>query len=308
MFYKRLILFLILLLFGNMLFSIPYTCQGGINVPKAYILPSAMFDLSYTLYGVKDKDGFDEDEFNFLHAGVLNFGLFDLGEIGLVIMSENVYYGNCKMKILQEKIEIPALAIGMENIYTDFEFKDKNLFEEGLPDRNDYTKNSPYISASKSALILSDIGGLSKIEMVLTVGIGWRKFHGKGSIVKHALGRFGSLDVRFSDRVGLAVEFDAHNINAGLSYLYKNLELNAGVFELEDYWGQKHEHFYKFAFNIRYTFDNLSEVKINKYNEYHFTDYPYSDPSKYLYDTYPELPYTDRHAQELEEIRKQYHE
>ncbi len=306
---KRLLLVLICIFIVSSISAIPYTCQGGINIPKAYVLPSGMFDIAYTMYGVRDNDGFQNDKLNIMHAGILNIGLFDLGEIGIVAMSRNVYYGNCKIKILQEKLEIPALAIGVENIFSKFDFEDQNLFAEGLPDRNDYTKNSPYIVASKSALLLTDIGWMSQVELVLTVGVGWRKFHAKGNLVKIATGRFWGLDVRLSDRFGFNFEFDAHNFNTGLSVFYKNLELNAGIFELEDYWGMKGgEHFYKFAFNIKYTFDNLSEVKINKYNEYHFTDYPYSDPQDYLYDTYPELPYTERHAQELEEIRKLYHE
>jgi len=305
---KRFLLFVIVLLSFSLLSSIPYTCQGVLNVPKAYVLPSGMFDIAYTMYGVNDKDGFNDDDFHFLHAGILNVGLFDLGEIGIVALSEDVYYGNFKIKILHEKLEIPALAFGMENVFSKFDQKGSNLFEENLPDRNDYIKNSPYLAASKSGLILTDIAGLSKIELLLSVGIGWRKFHGKGSIVKHAVGRFGSLDVRFSDRFGITAQYDAHNINLGLSYLYKNLQVSAGIIELEDYWAVKHEHFYKIGLNLKYTFDFLSDVKINKYNEYHFTDYPYAEPTDYLYETYPELPYTDRHEKELEELKDHYHE
>jgi hypothetical protein len=287
---KKVFLVLFCLFILSALSAVPYTAQGNINIPTAYILPSGMLEISYTSYFVNDYDGYHDDEVHYNQAGTLDIGLFNFAEIGFVACSEEIYYGHFKLRLLREKIEIPALVFGMENLFTEYNFKEENIFVENLPDRNDYTKNSPYIVASKSALILTNLSWMKKLELVFHLGIGWRKFHGKGSIVRFATGNFGGLDVRTSKNFSMNFEFDAHNYNIGINYRYKSLLFRACLLEIEDYWAMKYHHFYKFACHIRFTFDGLSNVKVKEAKDYHYKDYPYTDPFDYIYDTYPESP------------------
>ena len=62
---RRKLIILFFIFSYTLLISMPYTVQGNIQIPKAYIQPNGIFDESYSLYAVNDTDGFNDDEFHF---------------------------------------------------------------------------------------------------------------------------------------------------------------------------------------------------------------------------------------------------
>jgi len=260
---------LVFVLFFSALAAVPYTSLGNINIPDAYVLPNLMAEFSYTSYFVQDKPAYDDEDFHHNVAGCLNFGILNRGEIGVVAGNNELYYANLKVKLLNETERIPAIAIGVDNCFSRFGSKEENVVVEELADRNDYIKNSPYFVVSKSTLLITNFPLFEELETVFHLGMGVRKFKGRGEIVQNAEGIFGGVDFRFSEPLGMNIEFDAQNINLGLNFFFHNFTLRAGIFEIEDIFDIKDEYSgNKYALNIKYTLDVFSEVKASEKDSY----------------------------------------
>ncbi|MBN2461068.1 MAG: hypothetical protein JXB60_05620 [Candidatus Cloacimonetes bacterium] len=253
----------------SILSAVPYTALGNINIPDAYVLPHLMFEVSYTNYFVQDPLAYEDEDFHYNMAGCMNFGILNRGEVGVVVGNNDLIYANLKVKIINETDKIPAIALGVDNCFSRLGNTEENMIEDELADRNDYIKNSPYFVLSKSTLLLTNFPFLEELETVFHLGLGARKFKGKGEIVRNAEGIFGGVDFRFSEPLGMNIEFDAQNINLGLNLFWKNFTLRAGVFEIEDIFDIKEEDSgNKYAINIKYTLDAFSEVKASEKESY----------------------------------------
>ena len=106
--------FIFLVGIASSLFSIPFTTQGGIKVPDAYVLSDKMSDLSYVSYMSSKIHG--DYEHNF--AVSANLGLFDKLQVGFVGTSLNVYYANLKFQAIRETETLPAIAVGIDNLFS----------------------------------------------------------------------------------------------------------------------------------------------------------------------------------------------
>lgn len=252
--------------------AVPYTALGNINIPDAYVLPHLMAEISFTNYFVKDPVAYeDDDEYHHNLGGAVNFGILNRGELGLVIENNDLIYANAKVRIVSETEKIPAFAVGIDNLFSrraNFDVN-KGIPEEELADPEDFIKNSPYFVISKSTLLLTNFSLFSELETVFHLGIGARKYQGKGEIVKNAAGFFGGADLRFSELVGMNFEFDSKNINMGINLFYSNFTLRAGLFEIEDFFNIKDDNSgRKFAVNLKYTLDVFSQVKASEKDSY----------------------------------------
>ena len=266
---KKLILFLtcMLLLSFSTLLAMPYTCLGNVNIPDAYVLPHKMVDFSYTNYFVNDGivpgDTVMYNEYDF--AGAIRVGLFDRAEIELVYTSTAGVFCNLKGRIISETETLPALSIGIANLFSsvsNFEKEDWNELDYEFTDPIDYIKNSPYIVISKSMVIITGIPVMDYLETLFHGGMGARKFQGKGEVVKSFGGVFLGFDVKPSRYWGFDFEWDAQNVNFGLNGFYENFTLRFGLYELEDYIKMKDESSCtKLAINLKYTLDKFSELK-----------------------------------------------
>ena len=260
---KLFMLVIVLLFAATSLFGVPYTSLGHVNTPDAYIMPHKMFELSYTNFFIADGKVFD--------------GLANRFEIGFVACSNNIYFGNLKFKMIHETEKIPAVSIGLTNIFSgikQFEKGDESEEEFAFTDPIDYISNSPYIAMTKSMVIITGIAGMDYLETSFYGGLGLRRFQGMGSIVKNTSGIFGGIDFKPNKYMGLTFEYDSQNLNIGINAYYKNFTLRMGMYELEDYFNIKGTNVdnqrngsTKFAVNLKLAIDKYSDVKYAERNK-----------------------------------------
>lgn len=264
---RVLLVFAIICLFNMIMFAMPYSTMGNINIPDAYILPHLMADVSYVNYyvvdGVVPGGAYD-------YATSVRIGLFDRGELGIVYTSTAGVFGNLKLRLISETETLPALSFGMLNLFSnvsDFDKDDTGLLEseDEYDDRVDYISNSPFLVISKSLVIITGIPVMDYLETSFHFGMGQRRFQGKGDIVIDFAGVFWGMDIKPSRFWGFDLEWDSQNINFGLNAFYKNFTLRAGLYEVEDFFGIKGDgSSRKYALNIKYTLDRFSELKASE--------------------------------------------
>ncbi len=270
---KSLILIFLLILAGLQLLAIPYTLQGDkINIPDAYILPHKMATISVAMVpGITNstKDGSTDIFFNAIAN--INLGLYDYGEVGFILNNYGVPYVNLKLQVLKEKKSIPQLSIGMTNVFSTVINDNYPNYEEGLVgSKDDLIKNSPYVVASKTAIMVSNITGLEYIEMAGYLGWGLRRFKGEGSVAKYMNGFFVALDFKPTRFLSLYSEIDGENINAGLNIYSRHFTYQFSVFRLEESLKfVLDEGSVNLGLNIVYTLDRFSEQKINDRQDYY---------------------------------------
>ena len=271
---KLFLIILAVMLAATALVSIPYGVLGNINMPDAYVLPSKMMEVSLTNYFILSGTVFsDQDSLsNFIakdpstyHYGFsASIGLFDKLEVGIVATSDNLIWGNAKLRLYSETEKFPSIAIGLENIFSKVENTDEPYISGyDFTDPRDYIKNSPYLVGSKSTLLLTDIPYFEHLETTIHLGVGSRRFAGQRSKVKQLHGFFGGLDLKPNKYVSFNGEVDSQNLNIGVNLYYKNFTIRACAYRLEDYFKKKGDMNYgqKFALGIKYTIDKYSEVK-----------------------------------------------
>lgn len=272
---NKLVLVAIILFFITGLYAIPYTVLGNVNTPDAYVLPHLMTEINYTSYFVNDEPAFGDKKIHYAVGAAVSIGILNRGELALIAASEDIYHFNGKVKIVSETPQYPSLAFGMDNIFGRYSDMDSNQTIGDLPDRDDYIKNSPYLVISKSTLLLTNIPAIEQLETVFHIGMGSRKFKGKGTTTKHAAGFFGGVDFRFSETLGTNLEFDSRNINIGINLFYRNFTFRTGLFEVEDYFKIKGDNSgYKFAVNLKYTLDTFSDIKARNKDHTKEVNYP----------------------------------
>ncbi|MCD4796905.1 MAG: hypothetical protein K8R49_07050 [Candidatus Cloacimonetes bacterium] len=275
---KQVVFFMVVIMFStSLLLAIPYTVMGNINIPDAYVLPHKMVDFSYVNYFVSDGvipwESSDSVRYNeYDYAGVIRIGLFDRAEIGIVYTSTAGVFGNLKCRIINETETLPALSVGMLNLFSEISHFEKDELEAvaekedyDFTDPVDYIKNSPYIVISKSLVIITGIPIMDYLETSFHGGMGQRRFQGQGEIVKSFSGLFWGVDIKPSRYWGFDLEFDGQNANFGLNAFIQNFTFRFGMYELEDYLQAKgDESSTKFAINLKYTLDHFSELKASE--------------------------------------------
>lgn len=257
---------LLLLVLASSMFAIPYTSMGNVNIPDAYVLPNMMMDISFTSFltsnGVVQGDPEPYDAFDY--AGNFRIGLFDKAELGVVYTSTAGVLVNFKLKLISETEVLPAFSFGMLNLFSEVTDPGTNDFSDiyEYPDPVDYVRYSPFLVLSKSTVIVTGIAGMDYLETTIHAGMGARRFRGRGNINTYVNGLFGGLDLKPSKYWSVDGEIDGQDVNIGLNFFFKNFTLNACVFRLEDLASGKLGE--KFAFNLKYTLDAFSELKIDE--------------------------------------------
>lgn len=264
---RTVLLICFLTLFNLALLSMPYSTLGNINIPDAYVLPHKMVDFSFTNFIVGDGEvpalG-DSANYQYDFAGSVRVGLFDRGELCIIYTSTAGVFANVKVRVINETESLPALSLGVTNLFSGVRNYDKvKLSEEyDFTDPIDYISNSPYLVISKSLVIITGVPVMDYLETSFHFGMGQRRFQGKGETVKDFAGVFWGFDVKPSRYWGFDLEWDSQNINFGLNFFYKNFTLRGGMYEMEDFLGIKADQgSKKYAVNISYTLDKFSELK-----------------------------------------------
>ena len=272
---KKHVLLLFVLVAASALLAIPYTAMGTINIPDAYVMPHMMMDISTT--GLMTADGYLEQKEGILdpdrgpgayseldYAGNLRIGLFNKAELGIVYTSTAGVFANFKFKLITETETLPAISFGMLNIFSEVGDPKLGYFrgEYDYPDPIDYVKFSPFTVLSKSTVIVTGISGMDYVETTLHLGLGARRFRGRGKYSGYVNGLFGGLEIKPSKHWGVLGEIDGQDMNLGINFFFKNFTVNAGIFRMEDLANSALGN--KIAFNLKYTMDKFSELKINE--------------------------------------------
>jgi hypothetical protein len=197
--------------------SLPFSRAGVMDAPDAYILrhTEIQVGLAGAAYTFQDASG-SNSEFKF--TGFLDVGLFGFGQAGVSYLGDGGVAGNVKIGVVSEGIQVPAFAIGLENISGE-QYVDCFSDSSGSLYQYDHAQNwSAYGVASK------DLGSVIGIPATISLGIGIGRFVGVidngavGAGSKWAHGLFGSVVFRPSEAVGLAFEQDGRDLNIGASY------------------------------------------------------------------------------------------
>ncbi|MFO7626551.1 MAG: hypothetical protein R6V62_04770 [Candidatus Fermentibacteraceae bacterium] len=245
------LLFLPVVAFVLQAASVPFAYEGVLNSPNAYVLQHTEIGVGIgaTAYTIEDSTGAAQSEF--ITAGHINFGILGYGQVGMSYLGDGGIVANLKVMILREGIDVPAFAIGCENMFAP-ERVDVYQDDPGVPDSTglimglwdeegyynyDHAQNwSAYGVASKSMRYLLGI------PVTVNLGIGVGRFVGVigeggamniGSAVAHGL--FGSIVWDPSNKLSIALEQDGKDFNLGLSYdvnRYVTLNLAAAEFEM----------------------------------------------------------------------------
>lgn len=201
--------------------SLPFSRSGVLDSPDAYVLQHTEVEvqLAASAYSVEDETGSSNSEF--MVTGYLDVGLFKYGQIGLSYLGDGGFVGNAKVAILFEGINVPAFAIGVENMtgekYIDC-FKVDSAGTEVFYGYNHRQNWSAYAVLSK------DLSYLMGIPATVSLGIGIGRFVGVvdggamgiGSSVANGL--FGSVVYRPAEQFTVALEQDGRDLNLGASY------------------------------------------------------------------------------------------
>ena len=231
--------------------SVPFAYDGVLNSPNAYILQHTEIGVGVgaTTYTLEDSTGAAQSEI--ITAGHIDFGVLGYGQVGMSYLGDGGIVANLKVMVLREGIDVPAFAIGCENMFAP-ERVDVYQGEPGTPDSTgfitgfwdedgyynyDHAQNwSAYGVASKSMRYLLGI------PVTVNLGIGVGRFVGVieedgamniGSAAAHGL--FGSIVWEPSSNLTISMEQDGKDINLGLAYdvhRYVTLNLAAAEFEM----------------------------------------------------------------------------
>lgn len=198
--------------------SLPFSRSGVLDSPDAYILhhTEIEIELAGAAYTVQDSLGNGDNDF--IVTGHLDIGLFNYCQIGISYLGEGGVSGSIKAAILSESVNVPAFAIGLENIST-VENIDHFKNPDGSYYGYDHAQNwSAYGVASK------DLRYLLGFPATVSLGIGIGRFVGViengalgiGSKISHGL--FGSLVYHPSEEFSVIMEQDGRDLNLGFTY------------------------------------------------------------------------------------------
>ena len=270
---KILIIAALLIFAGTMGFAIPYSLQGNkINIPDAYILPHKMATIGVAVSpGITNITKDQKNDIFFNTIANLNFGLFDYGELGFILNDYGVPYMNLKFQVLKEKKSLPQLSLGLTNIFSSVPNTNHPGFTEGLVgSEDDLIKNSPYIVASKKAILVSNIIGLEYIELSGFLGWGLRRFKGEGSLARYMNGFFVGLDFKPTRFLSLYSEVDGENVSAGLNIYSRHFTYQFSIFRMEEALKfVLDQGSINVGLNIIYTMDHFSDEKISDREDYY---------------------------------------
>ncbi len=251
---KKPILVIIALIMMQFLIASPYSSENSLGIRTAYILPHKMFDVSLSgLYYQTDSDR----EEGLFYGGTVNYGIKNRLQLGLMAMNEDLITANFKYAVVHESMRNPAIAIGIENLFSDIKYTNPESHTD-LPDAFTYVKATPYFVASKTAVIRGL--PLSKaLETTLNIGLGSRGYDTRGEKDQYFMGFFGGLQIRPAQNLTLIGEMRGANLNMGMSYDFGNLKATIGLISVED--NTKDNASFTGDFALTYIFDKYSEVK-----------------------------------------------
>lgn len=252
----------------GLLQAAPFQTLGLLRTPDAYVLPHKAAELLLVGYyrDVVRPDYVNDDQNGFIPYGMIGVGILDRIELGF-FGGDDVYFMNAKLKLIQETVSLPQLSVGMDNIfspvnhhraqdyhpdeYPDIEWADH-------PDKTDYEYYSPYVVASKQAVM----GGVS---WMFNLGWGSNRYSGQVPRSRFFSGFFSSIELSPFKDFAILGEYDGKDFNAGIKYTFNNFTVRLGAQAVEDWAkgseGNGYEDNIRVALGVSYLFDKYAEAK-----------------------------------------------
>ncbi|MCD8479927.1 MAG: YjbH domain-containing protein [Candidatus Cloacimonetes bacterium] len=284
---KKVILSVIVIaaMFG-LLEAAPFQTLGMLRTPDAYVLPHKAAEfLLVGYYRDVAKPTPNDGLSPYFMAGV---GLMDRVELGLFVGDkvddDMVYFLNLKVKVLQETLKLPQVAVGLDNIFSpvgETSVQDLNQGDDFFnhPDKADYEMFSPYLVASKQAVVLG-------MPWMFNMGLGAHRFTGQVARSRVWNGLFYSAEMSPFNNFFVQGEYSGHDFNAGIKYAYKNWGFKIGAQAIEDLVKDNgYEDNLRIGFGVSYLMDRFAEAKRDngRPNLWQYADAGFGDD--YLVDT-----------------------
>ena len=215
--------------------SLPFARDGLIDTPDISLLDHTEIRVgsAFTMFSYEDSTG--QTESDFAVAGHIEFGLFDIGQIGLCYLGKGGISGHLKLVPIKESLDLPGIAIGVQNItgeenYEFYEQDNGELYGTGSGDKQNF---SAYIVLTKDLRYVSGI----PVDISLGYGIGrFQPVHLDTTESSSFIpGLFCSTRIRFSPEFNLMLEWDGRDANAGVEYSFNSLiTFQGAVTEIEE--------------------------------------------------------------------------
>ena len=256
---KKIILsVLVLVAMVGMVQGAPIQTMGSLRTPDAYVIPHKSAHITLVGY----YRNLDEEEF--IPYGMLGLGLFNRIQLE-GFAGDDVYFMNAKVKLIPETLYFPQISVGMDNIFSTVnvqraqDYNDPSEYSwADNPDKCDYEHFSPYVVASKQAVI----GGLS---WMFNLGGGANRFTGQTSRSRVFSGMFASLEVSPTNNLSFQGEFDGQDFNVGLKYSLGNYSFKVAAQAVENYAKNNGlENTHRIGFGVTYLFDKFAEGKTTR--------------------------------------------
>lgn len=239
----------------------PFTLTGELRAPDAYILPNLAAKVQLTSYLRKEESAPDTD-FEASVFGMLQVGVLNRIELGLM-GGDDIVFGNIKVKLIEETIAYPQVAIGVDNLFskvaTDAVKNPPSGSMADNPDKCYYERNSLYLVASKQ-MVLRGVLGLPELSAVLSGGFGRNRFVGQVTRSDQFEGFFVSSELSPMPDLYLFGEIDGHNLNLGAKYNWKNFAAKVGYLGAEESWKKDNPN-HRFALGISYVYDKHADAR-----------------------------------------------
>ncbi|PKN80993.1 MAG: hypothetical protein CVU48_00220 [Candidatus Cloacimonetes bacterium HGW-Cloacimonetes-1] len=259
---KRIVLSLLAVIaLFSCLEATPFTLTGELRVPDAYVLPNKAAKFQFNSY-IRKEQSTPKTDFEFIPSGMLQVGILNRVELG-VMGGDNMYWMHAKVKIVEETVSVPQVAIGVDNIASKARENSRiipvtdDLY--GNPDRCYYEKNSFYAVASKQT-VLRGLFGIQELSTVLSAGFGRNRFVGQIPLTKKLEGLFFSAEFSPNAKMTFITEMDGHNINLGAKYNIKNFSVKLGYLGLEESLKDDNPN-HRISLGLSYLFDKYADAR-----------------------------------------------
>ncbi|MDY0217994.1 MAG: hypothetical protein RBR14_01395 [Candidatus Cloacimonas acidaminovorans] len=249
----------------------PFQTLGMLRTPDAYVLPNKAAEFLVVGYyrdisapKPRTEDAKDASK-GFFPYTMIGVGILDRVELSMFLgdytsLDGLVYLLNAKVKIIEETLLIPQIAVGMDNILSPVEkhgaqYLDVNNDFADNPEADSYEPYSPYAVASKQVVFWG-------IPWMFNLGIGSNRFVGQAPRARYLTGTFFSVEMSPVRDLTLQGEFDGEDINIGINYAYKNFGFKLGASAIEDrFKDSDYKNNIRVALGISYLFDKYAEAK-----------------------------------------------
>ena len=247
----------------GMLFGAPFQTLGMLRTPDAYVLPHKAGEILLVGY-YRDvaKPTSDMDKFGkFVPYGMLGVGLGDRVELGL-FGGDKIFYMNAKVKVIEETLRIPQVAVGMDNIFSSVqkrraqdESDPADWYYAQHPDKTDYEYYSAYVVGSKQVVI-------GRTNWMFNLGAGSNRFTGQVPRSRIFNGLFYSVEFSPIKDLYLQGEYSGHDFQVGVKYTIDNFGIKLGTQAIEDLFKDNgYEDNFRIALGVSYLFDKYAKAK-----------------------------------------------